>query len=162
MIHLIELKLCIFPNDPIISYYNKGEIKNRYFNPRNLFDEIDIISFTECDIEESKVQILVGNAKLKIHSVGKANIINRSSKKNKILKLVRKINPDIIRAYNPLIEGWIAAYCSQKIGVPLFVSLHIQYDGLRQLIRSHNNKKFLVLKYTRKFINHTPYQKLIR
>jgi len=33
------LKLCVFPNDPILSYYEKGEIKNRYFNPRNLFDE---------------------------------------------------------------------------------------------------------------------------
>jgi len=54
------LKLCIFPNDPIIAYYEKGEIKERYFNPNNFFDEIYIISFIENDIEESKVQSLAG------------------------------------------------------------------------------------------------------
>jgi len=30
--------LCVFPNDPIIAYYQKGEIKERYFN---LFKDVD-------------------------------------------------------------------------------------------------------------------------
>ena len=64
-----NLKICIFPNDPLIAYYKKGEIKDRYYNPCELFNEVHIISFTDIDIEEFKVQSLVGNAKLKIHSV---------------------------------------------------------------------------------------------
>ena len=63
------MKLCIFPNDPIIAYYQKGEIKERYFNPENLFDEIHIISFTDKEIDVSKVQQIAGNAKLIIHTV---------------------------------------------------------------------------------------------
>ena len=51
------MKLCIFPNDPIIAYYEKGEIKPRYYNPNNFFDEIDIISLTKKDVDESKVKI---------------------------------------------------------------------------------------------------------
>lgn len=32
------MKLCVFPNDPIKAYLEKGEIKERYFNPKNLFN----------------------------------------------------------------------------------------------------------------------------
>ena len=44
-------KLCIFANDPLINYYEKGEIKDGYFNPQNFFEQIDFISFVEKDIE---------------------------------------------------------------------------------------------------------------
>src|SRR5690348_16536017 len=135
------MRLCVFPNDPINAYYEKGEIKPRYYNPDNIFDEIHIISFTENDIEESKVQIIAGNAKLKIHSVGKISLNERGKNLGKILSLVKSIRPDIIRAHNPLIEGWFAAKCSQEFEIPLFVSLHIQYDMLRRLYRKTNIKR---------------------
>lgn len=146
------MKLCAFPNDPIIAYYNKGEIKERYFNPKNFFDEIHIISLTDNDIDESKVKTLAGNAKLKIHSIGKINIKNHSKNLNKVISLVKEISPNIIRAYNPLIEGWLAAKCSEELHVPLFLSLHIQYDGLRNLYRKINFKRYLALKYSEKII----------
>ncbi len=146
------MRLCIFPNDPINAYYQKGEIKPRYYNPNNTFDEIHIISFIENDVEESKVQVIAGNAKLKIHSVGKVKLKDRNKNLNKIFSLVREINPDVIRAYNPLLEGWFAAKCSQELGIPLFVSLHIQYDVLRKLYRKTNLKRYLALKYTERFV----------
>jgi len=146
------MKLCIFPNDPIISYYEKGEIKDRYYNPENLFDELHIISFIDKDVEESKVRVLVGNAKLIIHSVGKINLKNRNSKVKDIISLVKRINPDIIRAYNPLIQGWCAAKCCKELKIPFFLSLHTQYDYNRKLLKKANWKKFLGLKYTEKFI----------
>ena len=145
-------KLVVFPNDPISAYYKKGEIKERYYNPCNTFDEVKIISFTPKDIEESKVQTLIGNAKLKIHSVGTINFFNKSKKKDEILKLVREFNPDVIRSYNPLLQGWIAAHCSEELNIPFFVSLHVQYDGLRRLLKKQNYKKYLALKYSRKKI----------
>ena len=146
------MKLCIFPNDPMIAYYNKGEIKERYYNPNNFFDEIHIISLIDKDVEESKVQITVGNAKLKIHSVGKINIKNRNKNLERIIGIVKEINPDIIRAYNPFIEGWLAAKCSKELEIPFFLSLHTQYDYNRKLVKKSNLKKYFVLKYTEKFI----------
>jgi len=143
---------CIFPNDPIIAYFEKGEIKERYFNPNNIFDEIHIISFIKKDIEESKVQKIAGNAKLIIHSVGEINLKNRKKYVPKVLELVDKINPDIIRAYNSLIHGWFAAQVSKELNIPFFVSLHTQYDYNRKLVRKKNLKKFLALKYLEKFI----------
>ena len=41
------MKICVFPNDPILSYYKKGEIKDRYYNPKNLFEEVNIISLID-------------------------------------------------------------------------------------------------------------------
>ena len=69
-------RLCVFPNDSLLSYYNKGEIKEGYFNPNNYFDEVHIISLFDEEINESKVQKLAGDAVLRIHKLGKANIQN--------------------------------------------------------------------------------------
>lgn len=79
-----KLKICIFPNDPLIAYYNKGEIKDRYYNPENFFDEVHFITLTDQDIEAAKIQKIAGKAKIVIHSVGKINIKNRKKylKKN--------------------------------------------------------------------------------
>lgn len=146
------MKVCIFPNDPIRSYVEKGEIKERYYNPCNIFDEIHIISFIDKDVEEEKVQILAGKAKLKIHSVGKINLKNRAKFENKIISLVEEISPDVIRSFNSLLQGWFAATCSVKLKIPFFLSLHTQYDHNRHLAKKSSLKKFLVLKYTEKFI----------
>lgn len=146
------MKLCVFPNDPIISYYKKGEIKERYYNPNNFFDEVHIISFTQSDIEESKVKTLAGSALLKIHNVGKINLKNRSKHKERIINLVKSINPDVIRGYNPLVEGWFAAICSKELKIPFFLSLHTQYDRNRSIAKKSNFRKYLALKYTEGFI----------
>jgi glycosyltransferase involved in cell wall biosynthesis len=147
-----KLKICIFPNDPLIAYYNKGEIKDRYYNPENFFDEVHFITLTDQDIEAAKIQKIAGKAKIVIHSVGKINIKNRKKYLKEIIELCRKINPDIIRAFNPYVEGWLAANCAQKLDKPFFVSLHTQYDYNRKLVKKKNLKKFLVLKYLEKFI----------
>lgn len=146
------MKLCVFPNDPIIDYFEKGEIKERYFNPENIFHEIHVISFTDKEVEESKVQTLAGDAKLQIHCVGKINLRNRSNFLQKIISLVQKIGPDVIRSYNPFLAGWFAAKCSKQLGIPFFLSLHTQYDYNRNLARKNNLKKFFALKYTERFV----------
>lgn len=145
-------KLCIFPNDPLQAYFDKGEIKNNYYNPENFFDEIHFISFTDKDIEPEKIQQVAGTAKIEIHSIGKISIRKRKKYLKPVIELIKKINPDIIRAYNPLIEGWFAANCAKELKLPLFVSLHTQYDHNRKLAKKKNLKKFFALKYTEKFI----------
>jgi glycosyltransferase involved in cell wall biosynthesis len=144
-------KLCIFPSDPIIDYYNKGEIKERYFNPNNIFDHVDIISFTDNEIDEIKVKELVGTGTIKIYTVGK---IKKNKKKNleKILKIVEEINPDVIRSFNSLLPGWFAATCAKKLKIPFYLSLHTQYDHMRKIARKDSLKKYLGLKYTEKFV----------
>ena len=145
-------KICIFPSDPIIDYYNKGEIKQRYFNPKDIFDKIDIISLTDKEIEEEKVKELAGSAVLKIHTVGKISSNDRKKNLEKIIQMVDEINPDVIRSYNSLLPGWFAASCAKKLKIPFFLSLHTQYDYMRKIARRESLKKFLALKYTEKII----------
>lgn len=146
------MKLCVFPNDPIISYYKKGEIKKRYFNPKNFFDQISIISFIDKDVEESKIQEIVGTAKLKIYSVGKVKIQQRKQHLDRIIKLVKDIDPDVIRAYNVRLEGWFASKCSMASNKPFYLSLHTQPDHIRKALRKSNFKKYLISKYMEKTI----------
>ena len=146
------MKLCVFPNDPIRTYFEKGEIKERYYNPGNFFDRVDLITLVDEDIQVSQVQRLVGNAKLRIFSVGKIGIRDRKKHVKAIIELVGTIKPDVIRAYNPLIEGWLAASCAKKLKIPFWVSLHTQFDYNRKIVKKTNLKKYLVLKYTEKFI----------
>ena len=146
-----NLRLCVFPNDPLLAYYEKGEIKEGYFNPKNLFDEIHVISMFSSDVKEEKVKIVAGNATLKIHVVGKVNLLNKNSKKNKIIELIQQIQPDILRAYNPLLQGWMAAQVKKKLSIPLVISLHGDYDRDNRYFARKNKdyKTYLKLLYSR-------------
>lgn len=146
------MKLCVFPNDPLKSYFEKGEIKPNYFNPNNIFDEIDVISLIDKDVDEEKIKVLFGTASFRIHSMGQIGMRDISKNKERILELVREINPDVIRTYNTLTEGWLASYCSEKLRIPLFVSIHVQYDNLRKQYKLSDVKKYLKLKYSEKRI----------
>ena len=145
-------KLCVFPNDPLGVYYQKGEIKPRYFNPKNIFDEIHVISLFDSDIEEEKVKMVAGDAIFKIHVVGKVNLLNKNLKKNQIIKLIRQIQPDILRSYNPLLQGWLAAQIKKELGIPLVISLHGDYDRDRRYYARKNKdyKTYLKLLYSRR------------
>ena len=145
-------KLCVFPNDPLEAYYKKGEIKPRYFNPKNLFDEVHVISLFDKDIDEEKVKIVAGNALFKIHTIGKVTLLNRKSKKKDVIDLIKKIKPDVIRSYNPLLQGWMAAQVKKELGIPLVISLHGDYDKDRRYFARKNKdyKTYLKLLYTKK------------
>jgi glycosyltransferase involved in cell wall biosynthesis len=143
-------KLVVFPNDPILAYYRKGEIKPRYFNPGNYFDEVHIISLCDEEVEEKKVQELAGEAKLKIHAIGNAFSLWRPwllfKKRNQILRLVKEIKPTVIRTYNPVLIGALATYCGKSLNIPTVVSLHGNFDlDIRyHLKRRRKYKEFLV------------------
>ena len=146
------MKLCVFPNDPLKAYYEKGEIKERYFNPKNLFDEIHVISLFNEEIGEELVKTVAGNARFKIHTTGKVTLLNKNKKKNEIINLIKKINPDIIRSFNPLLQGWMAAQIKQELKIPLVISLHGDYDrDLRyQAKKKHDYIGFLKLQISRR------------
>jgi len=122
------MRLVVFPNDPLYSIYEKGEIKIRYWNPKNIFSEIHVISLCNSEISPDKVQIMAGNAKLFIHEVGRPNYFSIPFFFNKIKKIVENIKPDIIRAHNPSLMGALAVFTGNKLNVPILISLHADYN----------------------------------
>lgn len=142
-------KLVVFPNDSLLDYYNKGEIKDRYFNPKNWFEQIDVISLFNTEIEAQKVQKLAGNASFRIHKMGKANLSNYKSFEEKVISLISEIQPSIIRSFNPRVQGWLATRASQKLDIPVVISLHTNYEQQTQLAKKQGSYfQFFKLKYS--------------
>ena len=137
------MKILVFPNDSIISYYNKGEIKKRYFNPGNLFDEVHIISFNNEEIPANKVADLAGKGKLFIHTLGKPKLSRLPTILKKLKTLTYHIAPSLIRCYNPHFMGAMGIYCS-KGKIPVVISIHTDYSRIRRF-------KILKLEYLPRF-----------
>lgn len=147
------MKLCVFPNDALLSYYNKGEIKTGYFNPKNMFDEVHVISLFDEEIEEDKVKNVAGSAVLKIHKLGKVNLSNYRSFEEKITELIKGINPSVIRSHNPLVQGWLSIKVGKKLNIPVVISLHTNYEQQRNFLKKERKYfQFLKMTYTSKRI----------
>ncbi len=145
-------KLCVFPNDSLLSYYKKGEIKERYFNPKNWFDEVHVVSLFDEEIEAHYVKTLAGTADLVIHKFGKANLTNYKGYERRVNDILKEIKPDLIRSYNPLVQGWIAAKCAKNLNIPLVVSLHTNYEQQRLELKKERYLQYLKLSYAAKTI----------
>lgn len=146
-------KICVFPNDSLKAYFIKGEIKDRYFNPENYFDEVHVISLFDDEIDEESIKELAGEAIIIIHKIGKVNLSNYKKFYDKIFDVVNEINPLLIRAYNPLIQGWLATKIAKKLGIPVVASIHTNYNEQRWLLKKQKKiLSFFKLQFTAKKI----------
>lgn len=149
------MKVLIFPNDPLISYVIKGELKKNYFNPKNIFKEIHFITFTNKESSVDKVKITIGKAKCFIHTLPPLSIFDYifpSKRVNTILKLVKEYKFDLVRAFNPILHGYIAGKISNKLELPYIISIHGNYDlDIRYQYKKNRDIryiKYLLTKYT--------------
>lgn len=128
-------KLLVFPNDPLIAYSKKGEIKPRYYNPCNYFDEVHIVTFIDKEVDPEKVQMLAGSAKLFLYPIGNLKRVLFSFRRTRkeLLALARGIQPDIIRTFNPLFQGYFGTWLGKRLQVPVVTSLHGDYQEMRWL-----------------------------
>jgi len=147
------MKICVFPNDSLLAYYEKGEIKERYFNPKNFFDEVHVISLFDDGIDAERVRSLGGTAKLKIHRLGKANLSNYKSFEERVTTLIHEIKPSVIRSFNPLVQGWLATKAAKKLGIPIVISLHTNHSQQRELAKKESRyfQYFKLLLASKKF-----------
>ncbi|MDP7255003.1 MAG: glycosyltransferase family 4 protein [Planctomycetota bacterium] len=128
-------RLVVIPGDQIFKYYEKGEIKARYWNPCGLFDEVHILSLNESDIEPEKVQALVGDAELHIHAVGRPTALTLAFYYFKITRIIRRLDPDLIRAHGPWHSGSLGAFAGKRLGIPCIGSIHNDIDIMRRYER---------------------------
>ena len=128
-------RMVVIPGDPLYKYHQKGEVKSRYWNPGSIFDEVHIISLCEQDIEPEQVQSLVGEAKLYIHSIGRPNFANLLFYFSKVCRLIKRLEPDIIRAHGPWHCGSLGVYAGKRLGIPCVVSIHNDIDVVRRYER---------------------------
>ena len=150
-------RFIVFPGDPLYKYFEKGEIKLRYWNPQNIFSEVHIISLCSSDIDPDKVHDFVGDAKLFIHTIGRPNLTNFLSVRQRALDLCIDIKPDLIKGHGALIMGYYASYVANKLSVPSVVSLHSDHSiwrGLRAAGPSTLLRSIYQLAYRLSYMEH--------
>jgi glycosyltransferase involved in cell wall biosynthesis len=126
------MKFCVFSSDPLYKYYEKGEIKQRYWNPLDLFDEVCVFSFCQQDIDADKVQNLVGRARLEIVPLGVPGLASVPRQYRQVLRHLRRMRPDVMRVHNPWHAGLIGVTAARRLGIPVVLSLHTHYDARRR------------------------------
>ncbi len=137
----------IFPNDPLIAYLEKGELKDRYFNPQNVFEEVHFFTFgnKECDVKD--VQKTIGTAKGFIHRINKLSIFDMffpSRRVQEIKNIIQNIKFDIVRSYNPIFHGYYAGLMAKEHKKPFLMSLHGNYDlDIRYQYFKNRDKRYL-------------------
>ena len=148
--------VCIFPADPLCYSVAKGEIKLRYWNPDDLFEEVHV--FTQAcdrDVPPEALQRAAGRAKLTLHHVGRYQYFPRPGAWRRVLREtadhVRAIAPDLIRGFGPFFKGYLAVAVARRLGLPSVISLHGHYDlDVRVLLRRRRAwREYLLMQATR-------------
>lgn len=126
------MKFCVFSSDPLYKYHQKGEIKPRYWNPEDLFDEVCVFSFCDQDIEPEKVQALVGRARLQIVPLGFPSPFRLGRQRRLAVERLRALAPDLVRVHNPWHAGVVGIGAARRLGIPVVLSLHTHYGARRR------------------------------
>ena len=126
------MRLCVFSSDPLFKYYEKGEVKKRYWNPEGLFDEVCVFSFCARDVEADKVQDLAGEARLEIVPLGAPGLLATAAQIRRATAHLRRFRPDVMRVHNPWHAGLVGLSAARRLGIPSVLSLHTHYDARRR------------------------------
>lgn len=125
------MRFGVFSSDPLFKYHQKGEIKPRYWNPEEIFDEVCVFSFCDEDIEPEKVQALVGRARLRIVPLGPPSALGLAGQRRRAQEVLADWRPDLVRVHNPWHAGVVGLGAARALGVPSLLSLHTHYGARR-------------------------------
>ena len=139
--------LVVLAADPLKNYLEKGELKERYWNPHEIFSEIHVISFCDYDVDGEKVQTLFGKADVFVHAIGRPSLLNFPLLCYKAKRIIGKIKPDLIRGQGLWHAGSIAAYCGNSLSIPTVVSVHTNRNMQRKLYPSIRLKLIKILEW---------------
>lgn len=123
--------VCVILTDPLKAFIKKGEIKKNYYNPAGFFDKIYYVSFAEIDADSREVKILGGDAEAQMYPLGRMTAFNAIIKFVQLIKLIKKLRPSVIRAYDPSARGLMAGLAGRLLKIPVVISIHAEMDDQR-------------------------------
>lgn len=126
-------RLAVILPSPLKEYVAKGEVKPRHYNPENVFDEVHFISFCDEDDAGEEVQYMVGQARFSVHTVGRLNLLRLPFLLSRVGKLLKSLRPKAVRAYDPLVLGWLAVRSARRLGIPSVISVHSHFNDVRRV-----------------------------
>jgi glycosyltransferase involved in cell wall biosynthesis len=126
------MKFCVFSSDPLYKYAVKGELRQRYWNPQGMFDEVLVVTFADEEVAPDRVQRLVGEARLQIEPIGRFRPHHLRTHLRRARERVAAFSPDLIRAHGPWHAGLAGVCTAGACGVPSILSVHTSHPERRR------------------------------
>lgn len=139
--------MIILMYDDLNKLIKKGEIVERYYNPKNYFKKIDFFLINQKKPLISNLKKMTGNAKVNFYNIKLTflqkvllflNLPFLSNHLENVVENIKNKKPDLIRCYNLNFQIFIAQILNNKFNIPYIISLH--YD----LVNHLKNKNFLI------------------
>ncbi|WP_027720784.1 glycosyltransferase [Maridesulfovibrio zosterae] len=132
--------LLVIITDRLSQIIEKGELIDRYYNPGGVFDDVHIMMTNDDQPDLKELQRTVGDAKLTIHNLPtglrllgttlwRPFLLRRWA--GKAVILANEIKPQMVRCYGNFLNAYAGARIKEKLGIPLYISLHTQPDETR-------------------------------
>lgn len=126
------MKLLIVLYDSLEAILTKGELTKRYFNPGNVFEEIQFLLLNDRYGFRDDLKNYVGKARVKfdyfripgmIETFGYCPwLLERHFRP--VVGMVKRIKPDLIRCYGHQLNTYCAYMIKKELKIPYVVSLH--------------------------------------
>ncbi len=147
-------RLMVLVSERPSEWIAKGEVIDRYYNPGDLFERVDLVITNDDRPDREAVQRMAGSARLGIHNVPTgAGFLTRTLGwqpllvrpwARRVVELARELRPQLIRCYGAQLNSVAAAETKRTLGIPYAVSLHInpeenlrsKGDPIRERLRS--------------------------
>jgi glycosyltransferase involved in cell wall biosynthesis len=129
----------------ISEWIDKGEVVDRYYNPGDLFDEVDLLMTNDDDPDPDAVQRLVGRARWSIsrfpppdrffyRTAGlRPGLVRRWARPAVEHALARR--PALMRCHGSDLNGVVAAEVRRRASIPLVLSLHTNPGESRRFVQ---------------------------
>lgn len=113
----------------------KGEIVPRYFNPGDVFTQVDVVMMVEDEVDPLLVAPLVGGAELGLHLMPVPRTLSPRTLVPALrtwlkpfVELAESLRPGIVRCHGAYANVLVAREIGRRLGIPYVVSLHVNVD----------------------------------
>jgi glycosyltransferase involved in cell wall biosynthesis len=128
----------VIVSERISDWFEKGEVVDRYYNPGDLFAELQIVLTNDDHPDPALLQRVAGRARVTVHNVPlSAHTLRRTLGYKPLLlrrwaaaavALAADVRPDLVRCYGANVNAFAASEIKRRLGIPYAVSLHINPD----------------------------------
>jgi len=131
--------LLVILSDRLSEVARRGQLSPRYFNPGEVFDQVDFLLTNNDRVDPAIVQPLVGRAGLALHHVPAPSFVASWGWRPDRLRgwtrdaaqLAATLRPAVVRCYAAGLNALAGVEIKRQLGVPLVLSIHTNPDVRR-------------------------------
>lgn len=131
--------LLVIVHDRVSAWVDKGEVVDRYFNPANVFDHIDLLVTNDDRPDGIALERMAGDATIAVHNLpaSPALFVRTLGWQPRLLRgyagaaveLARRLRPDVVRCHGVRLNAHLASRIKAELGIPYIVSIHLDIDA---------------------------------